>query len=61
MADERTGDRHLDGAEPDPSLREPDEEFTKIGRITAEQLQAAARVVEAGLRRLHGRRTALDF
>ena len=59
MEDKATSGRPPDGSEliSHNALR-PDADDTKAGRIPAEQLQAAARVAEARLRRLNGGRTS---
>lgn len=58
MEDKSTSERPPDDAKLiSHSVPQPDADDTKAGRIPAEQLQAAARVAEAGLRRLNGGRT----
>ena len=59
MEDKSTSERTAHGAKvTGHSAPQHDAEGTKAGRIPAEQLQAAARVAEAGLRRLNGGRTS---
>ena len=58
MEDKSTSDRPHDDVKASHSDSEPDAVTTKLQRITADQLQAAARVKESGLRRLNSRSQA---
>jgi hypothetical protein len=58
MEDKSTSDRPRDDVKASHSDSQPDAGIAKLHRITVDQLQAAARVKESGLRRLNSRSQA---